>query len=71
MVYEVLLKIYKTKIVKFPELMLLGLKLEIIDRENRSSLWYLISAARIQYTSLVTKEDSEAGRLDCKRCKHN
>lgn len=51
MIFAELLKMYKSKIVKLPEMILLGLKLESIDQENRVSLWYLLSAARIQYAS--------------------
>lgn len=32
--------------------MLLGLKMEAIDQEDRVSLWYLLVAARIQYAKL-------------------
>lgn len=40
-------KIYKYKLRKIPELILLGLKFENIDLIYR--VWYLTTAARIQY----------------------
>lgn len=42
-------KIYEYKIRNFPELILLGLKFEEIKPKDRVSLWYLTTAARIEY----------------------
>lgn len=64
-----MVNIFKVNISKSPELILLGLKLETIDFKDRTALWYLLTAARIQYTIyklLETKEDTECGELDNK-----
>lgn len=37
--------------------MLLGLKLEDIDKRDRVSIWYLITAARIQYAKLWKQKE--------------
>lgn len=37
------------KLKETPELILLGLKLEEVNAKDRTSLWYLTTAARIQY----------------------
>lgn len=49
MIFSELTKTYKSRLVKLPELMFLGLKMESIDKKDRVSLRYLITAARIQY----------------------
>lgn len=41
MVYTELRKIFKINLLKSPELLLLGLKLENIDSKDRTALWYL------------------------------
>lgn len=48
-IYKELQKIFKGKILKSPELFLLGLNLEKIDKQDRTALRYLLTAARIQY----------------------
>lgn len=58
MIYEELLKIQKIKIVKLPELMLLGLKLDEINVKDRTSMWYLLTAGRILYASLWKQEEA-------------
>lgn len=48
-------KIYKRNFKALPELLLLGLKFESIATNDRTSLWYLTTVARLHYAALWKK----------------
>lgn len=54
---KVILKIYKIHIPKFQEMFLIRLNLESLPTRDRSSFWYLVIAARLQYEKLWKQKE--------------
>lgn len=49
MVYDAVVEVLGYKMLKLPELFLLGLKMEEIKPQDRAIVWYMMTAARIIY----------------------